>query len=1144
MARMGIHVRNGLQALIYNRILRLPSSKKQIMSNGKVTNLMSSDCQKINDFLWSIHLVWSAPLQVVACFILLVQSLGLLSASSFGIMLIVVIIQSQVIKGMTKLSEKIFAESDERISFLNELFHGIRAVKLYGWEEPFLNAVSEMRVRELGLLWLKSILGGINDLLMFGTPSIVAVFTFYVYAIIQDQVLTAAVAFACLTLLNMARNALTIMPSTIVQFVAAKQSLERLYDFMMIELLPQNLPLRHSYLISGQIKMQDEKFFFDGHPESGQWEKCDLSVQNFNVDPGEFVLVVGAVGSGKSAFINAIIGELDSETGYYKYYNGSLSYASQSPWIVNGTIRDNIVMGRYFDYERYKTVLQVTGLVKDLQTFDGKDLTEIGEKGINLSGGQRQRICIARTIYTEADIYLFDDPLSALDAHVSKQIFENCFQGFLKGKTRIIVSHHIQYASKVDKIACLGEPSESDLALMKFKSRFALLEYGSYSDLCSDRKEFYRVIENTIEDANRSKTEKVSRLEPVKRKEKRQSFHDEEMHSRESVSPYLRDSNSSVFTLFSNDKTVNELVEKEHVAEGEMSWKVYWEYISSSGAFTFFIYFLFMLLFRAGQVASDIWISIWTHSSGASSAMFIENYLILCGGSLVFLLLSSLFLVRVSRRASLNIHQNMLISLMKAPIGFFDITPVGRIINRFSRDVDNIDNSLSLAVSSLLTFLFLIVGLIGTICYFLYYFLVALVPLTLLFYFAQSFYGKTSRQLKRLESTSKSPIFTHLSETLFGTAIIRILQMEDDFEYKFSDHIDENTKSFLLLVITNRWLGVRLDTLGALVLLFTSLFLVYFIDNLHDGIVGLILSYCLSMTSTLNKIVRSKLDIELQMNSIERMMEYSCVAPEVESEELVDELSLQTWPLKGEIKYDNVSARYRQDSPLVLKNLNISINGGEKVGICGRTGSGKSSLISLIYRIIPCHSGAILIDGIDISSIRLKSLRSKLAIVPQEPILFGQTIRWNLDPFSEFSDAEIWNTLEIVNLKFNVEKLEGQLDFKLFEFGDNFSVGEKQLFCFARAILRKPKILICDEATASIDLETDNMIQKMLRTQFQGCTILTIAHRISTIVDYDKILSLSNGNLLEFDSPQKLIQQPNSTFALFCAESNIESSIQ
>jgi ABC-type multidrug transport system fused ATPase/permease subunit len=952
---------------------------------------------------------------------------------------------------------------------------------------------------------------------MFGTPSIVAVFTFYIYSIVQEQTLTSAIAFSCLSLLNMARNSLIIIPSTIVQYVAAKQSFKRLYEFFSIELIPELLESRDFNLKVGQIRMDNEKFYFN--PDS-ECPKCDLLVQNLLINQGEFAFVVGAVGSGKSAFINAILGDIISENRYFKYYNGTVSYASQSPWIINGTIRDNIVMGRFFDYERYKDVLRVTGLVKDLQSFPAKDLTEIGEKGINLSGGQRQRLCIARAVYYEADIYIFDDPLSALDAHVCNQVFKECFQEFLKGKTRIIVSHHVQYSSKVDKIICLGQVSNSGAALSDDIPRFSMLENGKFAELCDSRGEFFRLFENLNHDI---KTAPV--IKPLKKfgsfdTKARVSFHEDDTPLKISMSQYLRDSSSSQFTLFSNDlSSYDELVEDENIVEGELSWDVYKEYIKSSGVFAFFLYVFAAILFRGGQIASDVWISEWTHNSEvSSSAIFIENYFMISAGSLVFLLLSSLFLVGVSRSASRNIHQKMLICLLKAPIEFFDVTPVGRIINRFSRDMDNIDNSLPLAISSLLTFVLLIIGLIGTICFFLVYFLAALIPICFLFYFAQSFYGRTSR--------------------LYGTTIIRVLKMEEDFEYKFSDHIDENSKSFFILVLINRWLGIRLNILGALILLLTSLFMVYYIDHLHDGIVGLILSYCLSMTSTLNLLVRSKLDLELQMNSIERTMEYSNAKPEMESSDILDDKSLLSWPSKGDIMYNNVSARYRNDTPLVLKDLNISIQGGKKVGICGRTGSGKSSLLALIYRIIPCHLGSILIDGIDISKVSLKTLRSRLAIVPQEPVLFGETIRWNLDPFSEYDDSEIWHALDIVNLKTQVESLNGQLEFKLSEFGNNFSAGQKQLICFARAILRKPKILICDEATASIDLETDNMIQKMLRTHFSGCTIISIAHRVSTILDYDKILVLNAGNLQEYDSPQELIKTPNSQFAHFCSEAN------
>jgi ABC-type multidrug transport system fused ATPase/permease subunit len=1099
--------------MVYKKAVNVPQHIRAEWTIGKITNLMSTDCQRLNDFIWMVHYLWAAPLQIVVSLALLILFMGPISLTALGIMLLLTVCQGKIMSVMSTLTSRTLAQTDKRVALLNEILQGIRVIKFYAWEASFSDLVAKVRNEELGLVFKKSMLGSVNNVIMTGYPTIVSLITFLLYSVVTKSTLTTSVAFSALSLFNILRFPIMILPVTIMLLVSARASLDRLEQFFDAEELPRLRQLSDPSTPIGGIRATDSNFKFQ--PESNQY---DMRVKDLKVEPGEFLLCVGSVGSGKTAFVNALLGELYSREGYKKYCNGRIAYSAQTAWIINATIRDNIVFGRPFDQKKYDQVIVAAGLTRDLQIMSAGDQTEIGERGINLSGGQKQRVSIARAVYGDADIYIFDDPLSALDAEVGKHVFQECFQKLLKGKTKVVVTHHVHYAHEVDKIAYMEanyneqtkDTTDGD------RTKLSLKEFGTFSALAQPGTTFYTLFEKF-------------------KREKSQVEKDHEPHVASGADDEKKEDKSTEQKPEEEkkDKKKGGLVEEEFRQIGDVSLSIYVSYFKAAGFITLPFLLLIAMTSRGSQIASDLWLSYWSSGQGGHELMYyIAGYAILSGVCIVVIFISAFFTSVMGYLAGKTIHYNMLSSLLKAPVSFFDITPLGRIINRFSRDTDTIDNNLPNTLGSYITFSLQALGVVAVICIATYWFAVGMIPILILFIGLQVYYRRTSRELKRMDSISKSPIFAHFSESLGGLATIRAFNVEGDFINRSKERIDGNNRVYVLLNLINRWLGVRLDSTGALILLIASLLVAVNGKAIGPGLVGLILSYSLSLTGALNWLVRTNVDLEMQMNSVERTLEYS----QIESEGVINEdgqrvLPPQNWPSEGEIKFESACARYRPGLPLVLNNVTVQIRGGERVGVCGRTGSGKSSLMNTLFRMMELSSGKIVIDGVDIAKISLNDLRSRITIIPQDPIMFSGTVRINLDPFSKYSDDALWKALEAVEMKQPIAALEGGLHAKVAENGENFSVGQRQLFCLARAILRNAKILVCDEATASVDLQTDELIQKMIREQFKHCTILTIAHRVETIKDYDRILGLSDGKVIEFDTPATLLANPKSLFA-------------
>jgi len=863
---------------------------------------------------------------------------------------------------------------------------------------------------------------------------------------------------------------------------------------------------------------------------------------NLHVSNGELCAVVGRVGSGKSTLCSAIINEAILKEGEI-ILKGKVAYAAQTPWILNATLRDNILFGLPMDEDKYHKVLRACQLEHDLNMMENGDLTDIGERGINLSGGQKARVSIARAAYSDADTIILDDPLSALDPEVGKKLFSECICNLLDGKTRLLVTNQIQFLSSCDSVVALREGK--------------ITEQGSFSDLVSDKgSEVNRLLASSRTGSLRgSDTGNSSSITKDKK---------------DTVAAAPANKDQSLFK--------KSLHTKEERNVGAVSMSVYLKYLKAGGGYIKFgfVYFSFVST-TVNQVAITSWISYWTSDADYErhpEAFYLGMHFMLAVTLGIFSFVRAYLLAKFGVNASESLHKNLLGSILRAPQSFFDTTPMGRILSRFSKDIYAVDLELSDFFDWFLYCTTSVAASIGIIMFVTPWFGIATIPLGLFYFKILNSFREVSRETKRLDSISRSPVYAHFSETLGGLITIRAYRQPDRFRDEFEEKVNSNTKAYYNLKAADRWLSIRLEFIGSAIAGCAAAFATNLAistsgepsDSHFSSLAGLSLTFAITIAGTLNWIVRSFAQFEAAMNSCERILYYTENIPQ-EAPSTSDELELQTkhdkpsaltpskfavitsdgkalrvssdWPKEGRIVLDNLRMRYRSDTPLVLRGLNVSIAPGERIGVVGRTGSGKSSLLLTLLRLVEPHlddndqsyRAPISIDGVDILRIGLRDLRLKVGIIPQNPVLFSGSIRSNIDPFSQYKDNEIWNALDKCGMKVSVERMPLQLEAAVTEHGQNLSSGMRQMLVLGRALLRQCRILLLDEATSSVDFETDQEIQRTLREAFSGCTVLTIAHRINTIMDSDKIMVMKDGIVEEFAPPQELLKVDGSVFS-------------
>ncbi|XP_015764594.1 PREDICTED: multidrug resistance-associated protein 1-like, partial [Acropora digitifera] len=1100
MVTLGLKVRTAVVGMVYSKALLLNNSARKESTAGEIVNLMSVDAQRLMDLMTYLNSLWSSPFQIIVSLYFLYNTMGVSILAGVGVMLLMVPTNVLVSRIARKLQVKQMGAKDLRLKMMNEILNGIKVLKLYAWETSFMKTVSDLRNKELEHLKNASYLNASFAFTFTCAPFLVSLATFAIYVMTGNE-LTASKAFVAISLFNILRFPMVLFPSIIVSVIQAQVSLQRLTDFLSLDEIDSN---------NVEKTMPEHLQTQVIHVENGtfNWDKKDQPILkdiNINIPSGSLVAVVGQVGCGKSTLLSALLGETEKLQGNV-YVKGSIAYVPQQAWIQNATLKDNVLFGKPFTSKRYAKTIHACALQTDLDILPGGDMTEIGEKGINLSGGQKQRVSLARAVYFDADIYLLDDPLSAVDSHVGKHIFDKVIgpKGKLRKKTRVLVTHGISFLPQVDQIIVLQDGRIS--------------EVGSYEELVKNQGAFAEFLSTyaTDQQTKLGDTEtdaEAGNLSPGFSMEKLEA-HSEVLFTRkraDSLSLYTIDTAELEGLLTRPDEeVVDRMIDEETSKSGRVKFAVFWDYAKSLTLILSALILLFVISGEAAAVASGIWLAIWS-SSPVSSDSDRDRYLGVYGGlglsQAVFLLFGSISMAIGSRIASRKLHHKMLVNIMHSPMSFFETTPQGRIMNRFSKDISGIDDVVPQTLMVFLRTFFSVIGAMFTISYATPIFLVVILPLLALYVFVQvrvvlvlyMIYLRVHFQrlpgLYFLKEQSNKVVFTMVLHCWKSSK--RNLNFQD----RGMEVGDRNRFEILL------WTSIEIKSYNNCGLLLER-------GNRSTR----------RITSTLNWMVRMSSELEANIVAVERVKEYSETPTEAEWI-IPDKRPPDDWPDRGSIVIEEFDLKYREGLPLVLKQINCGVKPGEKIGIVGRTGAGKSTLTLALFRILERAGGRIVIDGIDISKIGLQDLRSRLTIIPQDPVLFSGTLRVNLDPFNDHSDDELWKILELSHLKNFVSGLEQGLLYPVSEGGENLSVGQRQLVCLARALLRKSKVLVLDEATAAVDLETDEVIQQTIRREFADRTVFTIAHRLNTVMDYSRIMVLDKGFMVEFDTPKALINK-------------------
>uniref|UniRef100_A0A8D0F2B5 Canalicular multispecific organic anion transporter 1 n=1 Tax=Strix occidentalis caurina TaxID=311401 RepID=A0A8D0F2B5_STROC len=1098
--QLGIKVRASLIAAIYKKALTMSSATRKESTVGETVNLMSADAQRFMDMANFIHQLWSSPLQIILSIVFLWGELGPSVLAGIAVMVLLIPINGFLVAKAKTIQVRNMKNKDERMKIMSEILNGIKILKLFAWEPSFEKRVNEIRAHELKDLVNFSYLQSVSIFVFTCAPFLVSLASFAVYVLVdENNILDAQKAFTAISLFNVLRFPMAMLPLVLSSLVQTNVSTARLERYLGGEDLDSSA-IHHNPIAGSAVRFSEATFAWE---QDGNAAIRDVTL---DIAPGSLVAVVGAVGSGKSSLVSAMLGEMENIKGHINI-QGSLAYVPQQAWIQNATLKDNILFGSELDEARYQQVIKACALLPDLELLPAGDQTEIGEKGINLSGGQKQRVSLARAVYSNADIYVLDDPLSAVDAHVGKYLFKHVLgpKGLLQKKTRILVTHSISFLPQVDNIVVLVAGAVS--------------EHGSYSTLLANRgafAQFLNLYGSQEEDASEKNTTGTGNTTGL--------LQLEGLCMCLGVMKTLRHDPSKL--------KGQQLIEKEAVETGKVKFSMYLRYLHAVGLWYSFWVAVGYVGQYAAFVGTNLWLSAWTDDAERylNQTYPVEQRDLRIGvfGALgvsqaLFLLFATLLSAHGAMRASRVMHQQLLSNILRVPMSFFDTTPTGRIVNRFAKDIFTIDETIPMSFRSWLSCFMAIISTLLMISLATPFFALIIIPLSIIYYFVLRFYVSTSRQLRRLDSVTRSPIYSHFGETVSGLSVIRAYGHQQRFLKQNESTMDINQKSVHSWIVSNRWLAIRLEFVGSLVVFFSGLLAVISKGTLEGGIVGLSVSSALNVTQTLNWLVRMSSELETNIVAVERVHEYTKVKNEAPW--VTEKRPPRGWPSKGEIQFVDYKVRYRPELELVLQGVTCNIAGTEKVGVVGRTGAGKSSLTNCLFRLLEAAGGSILIDEVDIATIGLHDLRQNLTIIPQDPVLFTGTLRMNLDPFDQYTDEEVWKALELAHLKTYVQDLPEGLLHLVSEGGENLSVGQRQLVCLARAVLRKAKILILDEATAAVDLETDNLIQTTIRSEFADCTVLTIAHRLHTIMDSNRVMVLQAGRIVEYDSPEELLKK-------------------
>ncbi|KAK0092933.1 hypothetical protein PV326_000289 [Microctonus aethiopoides] len=1131
---MSMKMRVACCSLIYRKALRLSKSALDNATIGQVMNLLSNDGTRFDSVFAGLHYLWIGPLQTIVTTYFMYEEVGL--AAIYGIIVLLLFIPLQLWLGkktsILRLSTAI--RTDERVGLTSEIIKGIQSIKMYTWENLFRDIIKKARKNEINVIrytgYVKSVV--ISFSMFISRLSLFV--TILIYILSGDTISTEKVFMLTAFYANLQQTMAIHFPYEVTKLAEMNVSIKRVEQYLMYDEIKsqklitskdnENKNIENQIIIKNNDKLDNgivndneskSSVIFDNVHAKWLINDCDniLNGVNINIKSGEIVAVIGRVGSGKSSLLNVILNELPVTNGKI-IVSDKISYASQEPWLFSGTVRQNILFGKPMDHQKYRHVIKVCQLKRDFTLLPYGDKTIVGERGLSLSGGQKARINLARAVYNDASLYIFDDPLSAVDAHVGKCLFEECIRNYLHGRTRIIVTHQIQFLRHVNKIIVLENGG--------------VIAEGTYDQLINMGMDI-GALDQGINDEIGNNITSYSRSNS-------------------------RRSNTSLDSFPSNSMTNYKQNEPKEVDEtrtrGNISGQVYRAYINAGGNCC--VIFMILLLYIIAQFSAsgtDWFLAYWTKLEENSQIIEENNNMIndtiivsnefvsilssritciyIFGGLIamtIFMsIIKSFIFLEICMRASKRLHDAMFYCISRATMKFFNTNTSARILNRFTKDMGIIDELLPAVFIDCIQIGLAMLGIVIVVAISNPWLLIPTAIISILLYICRVIYVATSRSVKRLEGISRSSVYNHFLATLQGLTTIRSFGTNKILIDEFDHHQDNHSSVWYIFIVSSRAFAFWLDCLNLIYTVIVTMSFLILPKNSnfsHGTNVGLAITQCLGLTGELQWGMRQVAELENQMTSVERVKEYTNIESEPPLKSHPDKKPLNDWPQQARIEFKNVYLSYGPMELPVLKNINFVINSRERVGIVGRTGAGKSSIISALFRLADIR-GIIDIDGIDTGEIGLHDLRSKIGIIPQEPFLFSGSLRQNLDPFHEHQDNELWTALEDVELK------EMGLEMFISDGGGNLSVGQRQLICLARAIVKKNKILILDEATANVDSHTDDFIQVTIRKKFSDCTLLTIAHRLNTIMDNDRILVMDAGNVVEFDHPYILLKNDN-----------------
>ncbi|KAG5866797.1 hypothetical protein JTB14_031470 [Gonioctena quinquepunctata] len=1130
----GMRVRAAVIVLIYRKAVKLSRTALGDTPVGKVVNLLSNDVARFDFASAMIHQLWVGPISAIIVMFYLYQSAGLPGIA--GILTIVILSPMQAYAGKlsARFRKQTAMKTDERLRLMDEIICGIQIIKMYAWEIPFKKVISLVREAETTIIKKGSYTRAFFMALgMFTTR--LALFATLITISLSGQDITASTVFKLMAYFNLLSQTLTgLFVRGLTEIAELMISIKRLQNFLFNE----------EFEYDKQQNKQDSspadgKDVIAMKDVTAKWirSNSDTVLNNINlkVPRGKLIAVIGPVGCGKSSLLQTLLGELDIVGGTMNI-KGNYSYASQEPWVFASTIRQNIVFGDEYDKKKYKEVIRICALENDLNQFPSRDLTIVGDKGASLSGGQKARINLARAVYRNADIYLLDDPLSAVDIHVSKVLYEQCINGFLANKTRVLVTHQVHYLKNADHIIIM--------------SNGRIEKEGTFNELVNSDNAYAKLFTEEHQNKPEQTEEPEIKTEIVRRSFRRRTLSVVSSISAKSLVEGIHDDVEEVDDSDEEEAEIQVKDMQEASSKGKVSGSLLLKYMSSgANAFNICLVLTLYILAQTFGSGTDWFVSTWTNIEEYRTALENPNAteipakpilgdlatdtcLYIYGTILIILLLLQMFrsfsFYAMAMSCSRKLHRFIFDGIINATMRFFDTNPSGRILNRISKDIGSIDEMLPRTLLDVGQMFLQMGGSLVLVAVINPYAIILILALGVWFWYIRHIYLKSSKNIKRLEGMMRSPAFTQLSATLQGLTTIRALRAEELLKKDFDQAQDYHTSAWFMSISTSSAFGFVLDLCCAGFVGVVTFSLIGLSDyfGLAGGSVGLAITQSTQLSGMVQFAMRMSANISNQLMSVERVLEYKALTPEHQPEK--PKTPPKVWPAKGEITFENTVMRYYDEGPTILKNLNLTVKANEKVGIVGRTGAGKSSLISALFRLVKIE-GRIIIDGIDTNEILLKDLRSKITIIPQDPVLFSGTLRYNLDPFDEFTDEQLYGAIKEVELK-DPANIINRLENRVMDRGSNYSVGQRQLICLARAIIRNNKILMLDEATANVDPQTDALIQKTIRTKFSNCTVLTVAHRLNTIMDSDKVLVMDAGQAAEFDHPHLLLQNKDGIF--------------